>query len=149
MAIEKVMARRTLGISVKDGMNADGTDKLKTYSYSKLKDTAADVDVLAVGKALGSLMNSEVFLKYGQKPFRADILVFDRKGEPLLLVECKRPDVLIDEQVLRQALNYHAVLNISFLVLTNGKTTYLYGRNKGGEFESLSSFPKYEEMLCR
>ena len=58
MAIEKVMARRTLGISVKDGMNADGTDKLKTYSYSKLKDTAADA--LAVGKALGSLMNSEV-----------------------------------------------------------------------------------------
>lgn len=96
-----------------------------------------------------SLMNSEVFLKYGQKPFRADILVFNRKGEPLMLVECKRPDVLIDEQVLRQALNYHAVLNISFLVLTNGKTTYLYGRNKGGEFESLSSFPKYEEMLCR
>ena len=41
-------------------MNADGTDKLKTYSYSKLKDTAADADVLAVGKALGSLMNSEV-----------------------------------------------------------------------------------------
>ena len=38
MAIEKVMARRTLGISVKDGMNADGTDKLKTYSYSKLKE---------------------------------------------------------------------------------------------------------------
>ena len=60
MAIEKVMARRTLGISVKDGMNADGTDKMKTYSYSKLKDTAADADVLAVGKALGSLMNSEV-----------------------------------------------------------------------------------------
>lgn len=96
-----------------------------------------------------SLMNSEVALKYGQKPFRADILVFDRKGKPLMLVECKRPDVLIDEQVLRQALNYHAVLDISYLVLTNAKTTYLYGRNKGGEFESLSSFPKYEEMLCR
>ena len=96
-----------------------------------------------------SLMNSEVAFKYGQKPFRADILVFDRKGKPLMLVECKRPDVLIDEQVLRQALNYHAVLDISYLVLTNAKTTYLYGRNKGGEFESLSSFPKYEEMLCR
>lgn len=96
-----------------------------------------------------SLMNSEVFLKYGQKPFRADILVFDRKGEPLMLVECKRPDVKIDVQVLRQALNYHAVLNIRYLVLTNGKTSYLYGRNKGGEFESLRTFPKYEEMICR
>ncbi|MGN1226468.1 MAG: type I restriction enzyme HsdR N-terminal domain-containing protein [Candidatus Cryptobacteroides sp.] len=96
-----------------------------------------------------SLMNSEVFLKYGQKPFRADILVFDRRGEPLMLVECKRADVVLDEQVLRQALNYHAVLNIRYLVLTNGKTSYLYGRNKGGEFESLRTFPKYEEMICR
>ena len=58
-------------------------------------------------------------------------------------------DVLIDEQVLKQALNYHAVLDISYLVLTNAKTTCLYGRNNGGEVESLSSFPKYEEMLCR
>ena len=34
MAIEKVMAKRTLGIYVKDGVKAAGTDKLKAYNYS-------------------------------------------------------------------------------------------------------------------
>jgi len=37
-----------------------------------------------------SLMNSEVAFDYGRKHFRADIVVFDRKGEPLMVVECKR-----------------------------------------------------------
>ena len=60
MSIEKVMARRTLGISVKDGLNGDGTDKLKNYSFSKLKDTAPDADVFAVATAIGGLMNKEV-----------------------------------------------------------------------------------------
>ena len=30
--VEKVLAKRTLCINVKNGMNADGTDKVKGYS---------------------------------------------------------------------------------------------------------------------
>ena len=42
MAIEKVVAKRTLGIYVKDGVKADGTDKLKAHNYGGVKDTATD-----------------------------------------------------------------------------------------------------------
>lgn len=94
-----------------------------------------------------SLMNSEVALEYGRKRYRADIVVFDREGKPLLVVECKRKDVELGAETIRQALRYHAVLDIKYIVLTNGKSTFLYGRNATGEFIPLREFPKFEQML--
>ena len=94
-----------------------------------------------------SLMNSEVALEYGRKRYRADIVVFDREGKPLLVVEGKREDVELGAETIRQALRYHAVLDIKYIVLTNGKSTFLYGRNAAGEFIPLREFPKFEQML--
>ena len=94
------------------------------------------------------MMRSEVGFRYGRKPWRADIVVFDRAGAPLLVVECKRPDVALDEKVLRQALRYNSVLDVRFLVVTNGNLTYLY-RLDGGEFVPSDRIPAYEEMICR
>ncbi len=96
-----------------------------------------------------TLMNSEVSLQYGAKPFRADVVVFDRAGLPIMVVECKREDVEIGPDVLRQALRYHAVLNIDYVVLTNGRTTYVYKRDAKGIFSPLRAVPNYESMLCR
>ena len=94
------------------------------------------------------MMGSEVGFRYGRKPWRADIVVYDRAGAPLLGVECKRPDVALDEKVLRQAMRYNSVLNVRFLVVTNGNLTYLY-RLEGGVFVPCDRIPAYEEMLCR
>ena len=47
-------------INVKNGMNADGTDKVKGYSYNKVKETAADADIFAVGYAMAGLMDKEL-----------------------------------------------------------------------------------------
>ena len=97
------------------------------------------------------MMGSEVPLEFGQKKFRADIVIYDRALKPLAVVECKRPEVELSEEVVLQALRYNAVLDVAFVFLTNGKNTYLYAR-KGDKasFEALSSLPKYEEMLlCR
>ena len=60
MAIEKVMAKRTLGIYVKDGVKADGTDKLKAHNYSGVKDTATDENIFAVGQSLSTLMAKDL-----------------------------------------------------------------------------------------
>ena len=61
MAIEKVVAKRTLGIYVKDGVKADGTDKLKAHNYScGVKDTATDEDIFAVGQSLSTLMAKDL-----------------------------------------------------------------------------------------
>ena len=94
------------------------------------------------------MMSSEVSFEFGRKPYRADIVVFDRAARPMAVVECKRPEVKITEEVVRQAMRYNAVLDVRYIFLTNGNNTYLYGR-EGAEFVRLDTVPSFEEMLCR
>ena len=94
------------------------------------------------------MMMSEVGLRFGAKSWRADILVYDRAGAPLAVVECKRPDVTITPAVAEQAMRYNSVLGVHFLILTNGNLTYLY-RLEGETFVPQERIPDYEEMLCR
>lgn len=94
------------------------------------------------------LMRSEVSLKYGSKSFRADILVFDRCGQPLAIVECKRPSVDISAGTAEQALRYHASLGVKFIYLTNGKKTYIYKKENEG-FCPCNYLPTYSEMICQ
>jgi len=91
------------------------------------------------------LMMSEVAFKFGGKPYRADILVYGRDGQPAAIVECKRPEAAITGEVASQALRYDAVLSVRFIFLTNGSTTYVFER-KGGKFVPASSVPTYEQM---
>ena len=93
------------------------------------------------------LMMSEVSFRFGAKPYRADILVYDRNAAPLLVVECKRPEVALSSAVLEQAMRYNSVLSVRFLAVTNGKKTYLY-RLEGERFVPCERFPGYEEMVC-
>ncbi|MGP1392918.1 MAG: type I restriction enzyme HsdR N-terminal domain-containing protein [Candidatus Cryptobacteroides sp.] len=96
------------------------------------------------------MMMSEVAMKYGEgvlkKNFRADILVFDRKLKPLMVVECKRPDVELTGNVIEQVLKYNMVLDVKYIVITNGTNSYIC-RRVGDRFEFIESSPVYEEML--
>ena len=52
---------------------------------------------------------------------RADIVVVDEFAKPDILVECKAPDVKLDNEVAMQAARYNVVVKARFIVLTNGK----------------------------
>jgi len=67
-----------------------------------------------------SLIKVEGGLTYNQLSKRSDIVVFDREGKPWMVIECKSPDLNINETVLRQASMYNATLRARFLVVTNG-----------------------------
>ena len=60
MAIEKTIAKRTLGINVKDGYTASGTDKFKCHNYPNVKETASNEDIFAVGNSIAGLINKEL-----------------------------------------------------------------------------------------
>ena len=55
---------------------------------------------------------------------RTDVLVFDRGGQPFLLVECKAPTVSLSQAVFDQAARYNHVQRAPYLVVTNGITHY-------------------------
>ena len=95
------------------------------------------------------MMMSEVSLKLPSgKPQRADIVVWDRSGAPLMIVECKRPEVELTADVAAQALRYIQGLPARYIAITNGHGTYVYIK-EGGVFRSCASLPTWEEMLCQ
>ena len=94
------------------------------------------------------MMMSEVGFKLGEKQFRADLLVYDRSTQPLVVVECKRPEVELSSEVLDQVIRYNMVLNVRYIVITNGVKTFIC-RRQGEGYAFIDSVPKYNEMLCQ
>ena len=94
------------------------------------------------------MMMSEVGFKLGDKQFRADILVYDRQAQPLVVVECKRPEVELTREVLDQAIRYNMVLDVRYIIITNGSRTIICMK-KDGQYGFIDYVPKYNEMLCQ
>ena len=92
------------------------------------------------------MMMSEAGFRLGGKQFRADILIYDRAAQPLAVVECKRPEVELTQEVLDQAVRYNMVLNVKYIIITNGTRTYICGR-QGEKYSFLDKAPTYSEML--
>lgn len=67
------------------------------------------------------LMQVEGAITVNGQTRRCDIVVYDTDGRPHLIVECKRPDVPINQKVCDQACRYNTVLQVPLLLLTNGK----------------------------
>lgn len=55
---------------------------------------------------------------------RCDILLFDQNTKPLMLVECKAPEVKITQDVFRQIAIYNLSFEVDYLLVTNGIQTY-------------------------
>lgn len=92
------------------------------------------------------MMMSEAGFKLGDKQFRADILIYDRQAKPLAVVECKRPEVVLSEQVLDQAIRYNMVLGVKYIIITNGKRTCICHKEASG-YVFTDQVPVYEQML--
>ena len=92
------------------------------------------------------MMMSEAGFKLGEKQFRADIIVYDRKAVPLVVVECKRPEIELTKEVLDQAVRYNMVLNVKLIIITNGTRTLMCERYEGG-YRFTSEVPKYIDLL--
>ena len=65
-----------------------------------------------------SLIRLESGLRKKQQ--RTDILIYDRTGKPLMIVECKGPSIPIDNKVFDQAARYNMEIKAKLLVVTNG-----------------------------
>lgn len=92
------------------------------------------------------MMGSEVSLKHAGKEYRADIVVWDRSASPLMIVECKRPEVQLSQEVVDQALRYNRELEARYVTITNGEKTFMFERTEDG-FQFVQKAPKWEEML--
>jgi len=94
------------------------------------------------------LIGIEVAFKMNSLSRRADILVFNRLGNPILIVECKAPEVKIDNRVFDQIVEYNFRFRLNYLVVTNGLKHYActLGGKEVPEYEFLNSIPEYDQL---
>lgn len=67
-----------------------------------------------------NLISIEKRIKLNNTVKRFDILVHDNYGNCNLLVECKAPNVKINQDSFDQILRYNQVINAKFLMITKG-----------------------------
>lgn len=77
---------------------------------------------------------------------RTDIIVFEKQSiKPLILVECKSENVKITKDALMQVMEYNALVNARYVVITNGKQLLCLEKNEK-KYES-SQIPHFNEEL--
>ena len=72
-----------------------------------------------------SLISVEGGLKLFRRSKRTDIVVFNNQGKPLLIVECKSPETIINQNVFDQIVRYNMALQVKYLILTNGLNHFI------------------------
>ena len=73
---------------------------------------------------------------------RFDILVYNAAHQPWMLVECKAPQVTLDDAVLQQVLRYNISIPVPYLIITNGAATFGWQKEQGG-LKNLDALPPF------
>lgn len=89
-----------------------------------------------------SMLSVEKQLMLNGTKKRTDVVVFSSALRPLAIVECKAPDVALDQQAVNQILRYNLSLRVPYLFITNG-LKHISLRIDGPAPEVLSDFPAY------
>ena len=95
-----------------------------------------------------SLIAVEAGLKLYKRIKRTDIVVYNKQGNPVLIVECKAPEVKLNEKVFDQVVRYNMALQVNYLIVTNGLDHYCcqldYEKNT---YNFLKVIPNYKFIL--
>ena len=78
------------------------------------------------------LMRSEQKIEVNGLTRRCDLLLYWPDGRIKLVVECKRPEVTIDQETFDQIARYNTSLNADFLMVTNGLSHYYCSVDNNG-----------------
>ena len=95
-----------------------------------------------------SLMSIEAGVKVNNNPQRADLIVFDRWGIPVLVAEFKAPEVKISQQAFDQIVRYNMQLKVKYLIVSNGLDHFCckidYTENS---YAFLAEIPDFTQVL--
>ncbi len=92
-----------------------------------------------------SLIALEKQLIINNRKKRTDIVIFNKKGNPDIIVECKAPHIKISQSTFDQIARYNLKLKANFLVLTNGMEHYYCKMDFENEtYIFLKDIPKYQ-----
>ncbi|GAB3951682.1 type I restriction enzyme HsdR N-terminal domain-containing protein [Spirosoma harenae] len=92
-----------------------------------------------------ALIRNEGALTLNQTLKRTDVVVFDRQGQPFLIVECKAPHITLTRSVFDQISRYNHVHRAPYLVVSNGLVHYCCCVNhETAEVQFMDDFPMFD-----
>jgi hypothetical protein len=95
-----------------------------------------------------SLIAVEKEFSFNRMRKRTDILAHNRQGEPVLLVECKSPDIPVTRNVFDQIGLYNLTYKVPWLVVTNGMKHYCCRYTEAeGKYVFAGHIPGWDEIL--
>ncbi len=95
-----------------------------------------------------ALIAIEAGVKVNNNPQRADLIVFDRSGNPVLVAEFKAPEIKISQQTFDQIVRYNMQLKVKFLIVSNGLEHYCCSINyTDNSYAFLLGIPDFSELL--
>ena len=78
---------------------------------------------------------------------RCDSVVYDKAGQPKVIVEYKRPTVAITQKVFDQIARYNLVLHVDYLIVSNGLKHYCVKMEyPTGKYTFLQDIPNYSGL---
>lgn len=82
-------------------------------------------------------------IKVNERVKRFDALVYDKEAKPLVLIECKAPEVEISQSTFSQIATYNMTLRVPYLIVTNGLTHFICKIDfDSNSYEYLKEIPK-------
>lgn len=103
--------------------------------------------LLATKNFPSTLLQIEGGLSLNQTRKRSDILVYNKLGEKIMVIECKAPSIAITQATFDQAARYNSVYKANWLAVTNGLNHY-YAKidHTNGKFLFVEELPDYRNL---
>ena len=93
------------------------------------------------------LIGVEKEIKVNTLSKRFDALIYNRDHLPYILIECKAPAVLLNQSVFDQAARYNTILNVPYLLISNGLDTFFLRVNLIAlTYEFLEEVPHFNQL---
>ncbi len=94
-----------------------------------------------------ALISIESGFTINKRQKRSDILIYNREGKSIVLVECKAPSVKISQKTFDQIVSYNIKYQVKYLLVTNGLQHYgCLVDYKTGNYQFLQDIPDYSDL---
>ncbi len=94
-----------------------------------------------------SLLVMEHKIVHNNLSRRCDIVAFSRNGQPVVLVECKAPEVVLSQKTFDQIARYNMVLGVEILLITNGLKHFCIRMNPvSGTYAFMKEIPSFRSL---
>ena len=93
------------------------------------------------------LLANEVELRVGEKRLRCDTVLYNKEGQPRMIIEYKAPTIQLQQKTFDQISVYNLLLHVDYLIVSNGLQHYCCKMDyENQRYVFVEGVPDYENL---